>query len=303
MRNEVVPLDLVVAVITCFNEKESVLRCIRQLQSTDPDIRVVLIDDGSSDGTSDDVTRLFPETVVVDGDGSLWWSGATNLGIARAIELGATKVLFFNNDCITPSSGIGPMLAACDVRSKTIVSAAIGDLADGSPVSFGGQITSRGLEYIQQAPSAGPDGLATVDWLPGHAVVVPVELFSQIGNCDAKAFPQYFGDADFFFRARRVGYRLTVMPDIMVLNDRSQTGIRLKRPLRAKNVWWVISHRRSDLRLVDNLRFFWRHRDRLSLRHMVYRYEDLGIAIVQEFLERTRLRNLVRSMRNRRDTT
>lgn len=296
------PERLVFAVITCHNEKPSVLRCLHQLGVSDPNISVVLVDDGSSDGTAEDVGVEFPDVVVVRGHGDLWWSGATNLGTQEALKRGATSVIFLNNDCLLPGRGIGDLIAASELHPKTIVSATIGDLADGSPVSFGGQFTKTGVDYILSEPPTDADGLATVDWLPGHAVVMPSTVFSDAGFCDAVRFPQYFGDTDFFLRARRAGYRLTVMPSIMVLNDRSQTGLRLKYPIRPKNLWTVLTHQRSALRVTDNVRFFMRHRDTLSMKQLVGRYQIIPEVLAHEFIDKTNLRGVVRRIRRRKNT-
>ena len=48
-----------------------------------------MIDDGSSDNTSNIVNKKFPDVILIKGDGNLWWSGATNLGIRFAMESGA----------------------------------------------------------------------------------------------------------------------------------------------------------------------------------------------------------------------
>lgn len=286
------------AVITCFNEKPSVLRCLAQLKQINPEIHVVLVDDGSSDGTSIEVGLLYPEVTVVRGDGSMWWSGATNAGIRVALNQGASTILFLNNDCVLPAGGIGAMIDACENNDSIIVSAAIGDLADGSPVCFGGKIARLGLEYIGTAPIPDSNGLAPVEWLPGHAVVFPVSVFERVGDCDAKHFPQYFGDADFSLRARAKGYRLMVMPDIMVLNDRSQTGLSLKVPIRPRNLWKVLTHQRSMLRLTDNVRFHVRHRQYLRPSHLFARYERIPEALIQELLDKLGIRDTVRRLRH-----
>ena len=74
------PNDIAV-LITCFNRRETTLRCLRSLAEQElPNgyaLRVVLVDDGSSDGTADAVRREFPHAKVLEGDGSLYWVGGT----------------------------------------------------------------------------------------------------------------------------------------------------------------------------------------------------------------------------------
>src|SRR5262249_54422292 len=71
----------VAVLITCFNRRETTLACLRALEELQTPagfaLRVVLTDDGSSDGTGDAVRREFPKVQVVEGDGNLYWVGGT----------------------------------------------------------------------------------------------------------------------------------------------------------------------------------------------------------------------------------
>ena len=47
---------------------------------TDRNVRLVLIDDGSTDGTADAVKAILPDTVVITGQGNWWWGGGLQQG-------------------------------------------------------------------------------------------------------------------------------------------------------------------------------------------------------------------------------
>jgi len=39
-------------------------------------IQVIIVDDGSSDRTAEEVAENYPEVTILEGDGNLWWTGA-----------------------------------------------------------------------------------------------------------------------------------------------------------------------------------------------------------------------------------
>lgn len=283
-------------VVPCHNEKNSVLRFLSSLSDDSP-LHVVLVDDGSSDGVCEAVRASFPAVQIVRGDGSLWWSGAINEGIRAALMQQPVHIAVFNNDCVLPPGAVSALVKRLAGSDRTIVSATISDLETGEPVSYGGRFGKTGLEYWESPPPLDPDGLATVDWLPGHALLMPAGIFAEIGTMDATAFPHYWGDSDFTLRAKRSGYRLAVDIDVHVANDRSQTGLRMRTPVRPRNLWDVLTSQRSWLRVSDNGRFWWRHRDVVSARRMLFRYAPIPIAVVAEILDHLRLRSVVRRLR------
>src|SRR5687767_12507951 len=71
----------IAVLMTCFNRRETTLRCLRSLAEQElPEgcnLRVYLTDDGSSDGTGDAVRSEFPEATVLNGDGNQYWVGGT----------------------------------------------------------------------------------------------------------------------------------------------------------------------------------------------------------------------------------
>ena len=63
---------------------------------------MVVTDDGSTDGSADEIKAHFPKVELQYGDGNLWWSGGINVGAKYAIEsLGCDYVLLWNNDVLS----------------------------------------------------------------------------------------------------------------------------------------------------------------------------------------------------------
>ncbi len=69
----------IAALLTCFNRKQKTLVCLEalfnQVLPADVDISAYLVDDASTDGTSDVVRQTYPQVKIFSGDGNLFWNG------------------------------------------------------------------------------------------------------------------------------------------------------------------------------------------------------------------------------------
>src|SRR4030095_6703004 len=88
-------------VVPVFNRRhytEALLRCMRQ--QTFNNFQVIVVDDGSTDGTSEMISQHFKEVQLLRGNGNLWWTGARNVGIRHAMVQAAETdaVLVINDD-------------------------------------------------------------------------------------------------------------------------------------------------------------------------------------------------------------
>src|SRR5260221_10031300 len=65
---------------------------------------VIVIDDGSTDGSSPWISANYPDIHLLQGDGNLWWSGAINKGADYAIDQLKADYLLLWNDDIVPAA-------------------------------------------------------------------------------------------------------------------------------------------------------------------------------------------------------
>ncbi len=72
--------------IPVHNRKKLTRECLASLQNQDTKhFTVIVVDDGSTDGTSEMIRAEFPDTILLQGDGGLWWVGSINKGIRYAL--------------------------------------------------------------------------------------------------------------------------------------------------------------------------------------------------------------------------
>ena len=224
--------------IPVYNHLEYTRKCLKSLDDEifSNDIAacydVVVIDDGSTDGTEDYVRSSHPGVHILKGDGNLWWSGSINAGADFAIkELKADYLLLWNNDIITAGNYFRQLIDwQLSTDNNTITGSKIYmDESMRLVWSMGGRydpVTGSTFMYGLGKPDA-EEFMKTieVEWLTGMGTLVPVNVVNKIGMWDNLNFPQYHGDLEFTYRAYLEGYKVIVNPDLKIINDTTNTGL------------------------------------------------------------------------------
>ncbi|MFC2091747.1 glycosyltransferase family 2 protein [Elusimicrobiota bacterium] len=225
----------VYVIIPVHNRRELTLKCLWSLQSQNyKDYKIIVIDDGSTDGTADIVENDFPDIILLKGDGNLWWSGATNLGIEYILENAKKEdlVLTLNND-LEVSPVYLENIVDCYKKNRPALIGSISVSSDYSKkVYYSGVKWNRLTAKYRRNFNTGkrldivslPEVLET-DLLPGRGTLIPVELFRKIGKYDERHFPQYIADEDFSLRAKDAGYKLLVCSNAVVYSHIEATGV------------------------------------------------------------------------------
>ncbi|HEY4788240.1 MAG TPA: hypothetical protein VIH57_19440, partial [Bacteroidales bacterium] len=87
--------------------------------------------------------------------------------------------------------------------------------------------------------------------------VVHKSVIEKIGYWDQENFPQYHGDSDFTFRAKKEGFKLIVYPSLKIFNDITHTGVYHNRTFKSlKNSLKSI---KSDFNLSKDILFYRKH--------------------------------------------
>ncbi|MDA8244179.1 MAG: glycosyltransferase [Elusimicrobia bacterium] len=174
------------------------------------DTEVIVVDDGSADGTPEFLAGAFPGVKVI--------SRGENGGFSRAVNDGATTaahplVFLLNNDVrLTP--GVLTALASCFERKDVFAAQAriITGPADEAADHLG--LFSRRLGLLKYAyvPSRPASGPVEMDFASGGATMFSRDKFEALGLLDERFSPFYFEDLDICFRARSFGWRVLFQP-------------------------------------------------------------------------------------------
>lgn len=227
----------VFVVIPVHNRCAMTLGCLESLRAQQgAEVRVIVVDDGSTDGTSAAIAEKFPETVLLEGDGNLWWTGATAKGVEWVLGHCSEDdyVLTLNNDTKLPTHYIETLVRVCrEAGGTALVGSVAVDARDADTIFDGGThvdwTTAKWWSENKGASLAQArcDGISrvAVQVLAGRGTLVPVSCIRTVGNYDARMLPHYGADYEFSARAAGAGYPLLMSYEAPVYSEVEATGI------------------------------------------------------------------------------
>ena len=259
-------------IIPTFNRKKFITNLISQIEGISHAnfrLSIIVVVDGSTDGTSEIISQKFPDIHIVKGTGDWWYTKSINEGLVAAEKLEAEYVLTLNDDIllkedffeslerclqIAPKNSIIGALSLTKSNPERILSAGVKDIIRWryKLVSYIPMFTVR--EEVRELR-----GLKPVEVLPGRGMFFSVNISKKTNGFDSK-FLQYHSDYDFCLRAKKKGFSLFVSWDLIVYSFIEETGegtSYLKTSF--KTFIKGFFRKQSRTNLIDNARFLYRH--------------------------------------------
>ncbi len=208
------------AIVVNYNDREHLGPCLRSiLASAPPPDEVILVDNGSEDGSVEYVERTFPEVRLILNGANLGYGEASNRG---AEEAQGEYLVFVNPDMVAEPGWLTPLVEGLETDPAVgLTTARILLMADpsrvntcGNEVHYTGLTLCRGLgmkrEEFEQP--------ARVSAVSGAAFAIRRELFLSLGGFDPDFF-LYLEDTDLSWRTRLAGYRILYVPQSILYHD------------------------------------------------------------------------------------
>jgi GT2 family glycosyltransferase len=220
-------LPRVSVVVPIFNSPDSVRNCIESVLRCSPQVRLILIDDASTDAGIDpilDAAAKHEQVRVHRNAHNRGYTTSVNIGMRLA---GGDDVVLLNSDTVVGPRWLQALKIAAysadDIGTATAVSDNAGafsvpELERHCPVPARWTLVQAQRAVLQQAGTRYPQ-LPTGN---GFCMYVKRVLIARIGPMDEAAFPQGYGEEnDFCQRGTRAGYRHVIAGNVLVHHVRS----------------------------------------------------------------------------------
>lgn len=252
--------DELYIIVLNWNGEAVIVPCLRSLLGvTEVPLRIIVVDNDSTDDSVAMVRSEFPDIEVIENERNLLFAEGNNAGLRRALDAGGRYMLLLNNDTEVDSRFASMMLSALQSDSNVgIVGPKILYYDDPGRIWYGGGdfFPLLGVprhQNIRRIDGSFTDGRRDTGYVTGCALLVRREVIEDIGLLDPH-YIMYCEDVDFCLRARRAGWRCVYEPNAVVWHKVSSssgggmTPYKLEHRLRStyrlfarfKPLWWRI---------------------------------------------------------------
>ena len=216
------PCPKVFVLVPVHNRREITRKFMSCLQvQTHPRLQLILVDDGSTDGTDSMVREEMPDAEVLKGNGNLWWSGCMQLAFRNLLQLAPDSedmILLANDDIEFAPDFIAKAVAALHQKPDALLGARQIDRATNKVLETGVFADLRRFVF-RIAESA-----EQINCLPTRALLVRWKDMKRIGGFHPHLLPHYLADYEYTLRATRRGLRCFTTPDVTIIADLGATG-------------------------------------------------------------------------------
>lgn len=216
MENKIYPF--VGIVILTWNQREDTLECLKSVfELSYTNFRVVVVDNGSDDSTSEAIQTQFPDVDLIINESNIGVPAADNQGLEHFLQQGADYVLILNNDTVLDKALLSELVQVAEQSS---------DIGMTVPkIYYYGEdnlLWSAGAEWRRFPPRVVITGFGEqdghaydtqreLDYATGCATLVSRQALEAVGLLDSVYF-MYQEDYDYSERLREANYKIVYVP-------------------------------------------------------------------------------------------
>jgi len=292
---------LVSVVVLNYNGGDVLSKCLRSLYESDyARLEVIVVDNGSTDGSVEAVRRDFPEAILIENRRNLGYGAGNNLGIKASR---GEYIVLINNDVFVIRHWLKALLEACAKHKragffqpkillesdKRVINSA------GNMIHLAGLGLCRGIGEFDRGQY---DEEMEIGFASGACVLFRREILGDVGFLDPVFFA-FNEDTDWGWRALLYRWRSLYVPSAVVYH---QLGYSWGRVLTAKKFYYV--ERNRVLLLLKN----YSRRSLAILLPLLVFFEFCVLAYalakgwfgskIRSYLDVLRLRRYLREQRN-----
>lgn len=236
----------VFAITLNWNGREMTLDCVESLLELEyPELEIIVVDNGSSDGTPEAVKSRFPDITVIENGENLGYSEGFNRGIDRAMERGAEYLMILNNDTRIDPKAVNELVeVAQSDDSIGFVSGKVYSFDEPNRLQTVGNFTHRwdlvgGHVGMNEMDEGQYDRVMDYEFMDDVFWLVRREVIEKVGMYDPEFF-LYFENTDWCARVRGAGFRIVYAPKARLWHKGSMSSGGGTNPV---NTFWMARNR------------------------------------------------------------
>ncbi|HEY5587480.1 MAG TPA: glycosyltransferase [Candidatus Paceibacterota bacterium] len=215
-------------ILPVHNRKDTTSKFINCLKKqTYTNYHLILIDDGSNDGTDELVRNQIPYCTIIRGNGNWWWGGSLQQGylwLKKCKMSDNDIVLIINDDTTFESDFLQNAVDILKDKTKCLIQAYAYSSESNLLIDKGTHVDWENLTFNRL--SDGND----INCLSTRGLFLKLNDFIALKGFYPKLLPHYASDYAFTIRAFNKKYKLISDIRLKIISDESLTGLRKMEP-------------------------------------------------------------------------
>jgi len=217
-------------IIVSWNTRDLLANCLTSIIQTAADLtfEIIVIDNGSTDGSVEMVQHQFPHIQLVENKANVGFAGANNQGLT----LGQGRyLLLLNSDTILMTNSLIQSIHFMDTHLEvglcgvkllnpdTTFQASYANFPTlKSEFLNATGLGKRLISPYYPSPRPWPDEVAhKVDWVPGAFMLLRGQVFEQVGGMDP-SYWMYSEETDWCYRLKQAGCQIYYLPQVTIIH-------------------------------------------------------------------------------------
>lgn len=216
-----------VVIVLNWNGLADTIQCLDSLGRVTyrGDLEVVVIDNGSEDGSPAALRARFPRITVLENHRNLGYTGGNNVGLRYALALGAQYIWLLNNDTTVDPDSLSELVRAAEAGKRiALLSPQVWEPAR-DDVYWAGTVLDLGRRRFVDLAAARKRGAAVPDGpllLAGTGMLIKRVAVETVGFLEDRYFA-YVEDFDYSLRVIKAGFETAVVQEARIVHARSQS--------------------------------------------------------------------------------
>lgn len=205
-------------IVLNWNGYADTIDCITSLKKISyPSYSIIIVDNGSTDGSEEKIRQQFPELSVIQTGRNLGFAGGINAGLKYGLEKGMDYLFALNNDTVVDPEAVTELVivAARDdqigLLSSKIYYFSRPDIIWYAGASFRPMLGWGRHRGFDERDSGQYDRIEETERPSGCSMMVTREFCEKVGLLDEDYFC-YCEEVDWGLRGKKAGFKIMYVP-------------------------------------------------------------------------------------------
>lgn len=205
-------------IILSWNERKFTVNCLNSIKkNTRGDYKIIVVDNGSQDGSQDIIKKKFPKVDLIELKKNYGFSGGNNIGIKYASKKYNPEYYYFlSNDTFVKKDFLSKILDFAKKHPD-------GGIFGSKQFDFEKNLApySANMNFLKILTPSYPTKPCKTEWVSGAGFLATKEIIKKIGAFDEIYNPAYYEETDWAKRTMLAGYSVYVVPGSVIYHKGS----------------------------------------------------------------------------------